>query len=216
MEANKKRLKIIVPLVLVALIILIIVFINFSKFKAQAPVGTNLPGQFQEELTALVTSELASVEYAIQTYETLSGATVEIPGASLVSKDNQVMTYTGEMADNTVEPGSALAPKSVIVNSKNELPVTAINLDISSSGFFPNTFTVEANSPVTLALTSVDNSAHVIAFDDPILKAVKFGVIGGEIRAMTFAAPSTPGTYSFFCEVPGHKEREEIGTMVVK
>jgi len=126
------------------------------------------------------------------------------------------MTYTGEVADNTVNPGSELAPKSTSLESKNELPTTAISLDISYAGFSPNTFTVDSNNPVTLAITSVDDRAHVLIFDDPILKAVKFGVIGGETRAMTFSAPSTPDTYTFFCEVPNHKDRGEVGTMVVR
>jgi uncharacterized cupredoxin-like copper-binding protein len=36
-----------------------------------------------------------------------------------------------------------------------------------------------------------------------------------ETRAITFQAPE-PGEYEFYCDVPGHEARGEVGTMIVE
>lgn len=159
-------------------------------------------------------NEENNVRFALEKNESLKDATIEVTGTSPISKDNVVMTYEGEVADNSVAPGSELAPKVSPALDKKDLPKNAVSLDVSSEGFSPSEFRASAGEPVVLSLTSTDDKVHVIMFDDAAMNAVVIGVLPGQTRAMTFTAPEA-GTYTFRCDVPGHKDGGEIGTLIV-
>jgi len=61
----------------------------------------------------------------------------------------------------------------------------------------------------------VDEYSHMISFEDPALAAVAILVGPGQTKAITFNAPAEPGTYTFFCASPGHREKGEVGQMIV-
>ncbi len=147
---------------------------------------------------------------------TAQGAVVA-PGTSAISTSTgEVVTRTGVVTKNNVTPGSPEAPQQSAPIVPSQVP-SAIKLTVTAaSGFVPNTFTVQAGKAVTIAVTSGDTQTHVFMFDDPLLSAVAIGVGPGETRAITFNAPSTPGTYAFHCDVPGHKARGEVGKMIVQ
>jgi len=209
MQLNKKIISISL-LVVLSVIVILAVMLNREDSKPQTSIVNNeiINEQF-------IAKDADIAEHALTTYESLAGAKIEIPGTSPISQNNQVMTYTGEVTDNSAEPGSSLSPKSALVDDNMILPSGTFQLEVSANGFFPNEITVESGQPVTISLTSIDGGAHVIAFSDPKLKGINFGVIGGETRAMTFNAPET-GSYQFFCQVPGHKDRGEEGVMIVR
>jgi len=141
-------------------------------------------------------------------------AQVIVPGASLVAKDETVITPEGKPTENNVIAGTPSAPKvTAPISSPSSLPSNVIKLSDSLGGFSPKEFTVKAGAPVTISLTSTDNSTHILIFEDPSLSAVAIGVVAKETRAITFNAPTKAGNYAFICRVPGHNE---TGTMIVK
>lgn len=142
---------------------------------------------------------------------------VAAPGASAVATSTgQVVTESGQAAQNNAVPGTPEAPKESSAISESQLPNSAIKLTVSASGWTPKQFTVKAGAAVTLSVTSGDTFTHILAFDNAALSAVAVGVGPGETRLITFNAPSTRGDYSFRCDVPGHTGRGEVGKMTVQ
>jgi len=140
---------------------------------------------------------------------------VAAPGTSPISTSTgKVVTQEGKEVKNNVTPGTPEAPQQSNPVTPEALPASAVKLDVSSSGFSPNQFTVKAGAPVTLSVTSKDTQTHIFMFDNTSLSAVAIGVGPGETRAITFNAPSK-GEYTFKCDVPGHAGRGETGKMIV-
>ncbi|MFH1192832.1 MAG: cupredoxin domain-containing protein [Candidatus Jorgensenbacteria bacterium] len=142
--------------------------------------------------------------------------TVMAPGASPISDAGQVVTPSGKPVQQDVMPGSPDAPQQSGSIAETSVPASAVKLEISSAGFSPSEFTVDAGDPVVLSLTSTDGKTHVFYFNDPELQAVALGVGPNETRLIPFNAPAKAGEYAFHCDVPGHAARGEVGKMVVK
>lgn len=161
------------------------------------------------------TSSIPSVNPNIQS--SLQGAKSVITGANPV-KDNKVITMTGEVTVNSVEPMSPQAPQQTIAIDRKTVQNNKgiIKIDVTASAYIPSSFTVKAGEAVTIAATSVDNLTHIFAFTDPSLQAVALGLAPGETRAITFNAPTKPGEYEIKCGLPGHSIRGEVGKMIVK
>jgi len=141
--------------------------------------------------------------------------TVVADGTSPVTEEGQVVTKAGEPVKLDVEPGTPEAPQQSNPVSPEDLPSSAIEFTMTSSGITPSSFEVRSGEAVTISVTAGDEQTHVFKFDDPSLSAVAVGVGPGETRAITFNAPAK-GTYGFRCDVPGHAARGETGTMTVK
>lgn len=146
------------------------------------------------------------------------GGVLPAPGASVIEKETNVVLNTkGEEAKNNTSPMNPDAPQqSFSIKNKNEIPAGAVQLSVSAGGFFPKTFSVNGGEPVVVSVTSVDSQTHVFAFKDSSLSAVAIGVGPGETRLISFNAPGRSGDYTFYCNVPKHEVRGEVGTMIVK
>ena len=186
--------------IIIILVVLAIILLNAPKAIA--------PGTSGDE--AVIPNEATEEEKI----EALEGAEQVVPDASPVSDEGEVLTSEGAPVDNTALPGSPEAPKQSRALDEKEIPLDAVKLTVTESGFIPNEFTVKVGQAITLSLTSGDKT-HVFKFDDAGLQAVAIGVAGNETRAITFNAP-TAGDYSFYCDVPGHRGRGETGVMHVK
>jgi len=78
--------------------------------------------------------------------------------------------------------------------------------------FQPTELTIPANTDVTINLVNQGNLPHSFAVDD---LSVNSGVIDpGQSGSVTINA--APGTYEFYCDVPGHKEAGMVGTITVQ
>lgn len=135
-------------------------------------------------------------------------------GPSKTGTSNQSAAVSNPNSSSTVADlnGAAEAPKPVIV-AKDKLPKSTIKLEIGSDKITPNTFTVKAGQPVSLAVTSGDGKPHVFIFSNSVIGAIVIGVGPSETKAITFNAP-VAGTYSFHDNIPGHQNVS--GTMIVK
>ena len=146
----------------------------------------------------------------------LNGARTEVIGANMITTDNLVVTNKGERVLNSAPQGSELAPMQTGPISRDALLPSTIKIDVGNNKFIPSDFFVKAGEPITLALTSIDNSVHSFVFNDTSLQAVVLGVLSKETKAMTFSAPNKTGEYTFYCAVDGHQDRGEIGKMIVQ
>ena len=202
---NKKTTWLIIGLVVVVIIIAIIA----SSGKQQT--GTNK----SSEANVPVASPEALSKEAIATPEAVQQAQPVVEGASKVI-DNVVVTPTGKPVKNDALAGTAEAPQRTDISNPDVLPPEAIKLTVSNQGFNPAQFEVKAGQVVTLGLSTTDG-VHTIVFDDPSLQAIRLNVNPEVGRAITFNAPTEAGEYSFYCDVPGHREDNgETGVMVVK
>lgn len=160
---------------------------------------------------AATSNYISNKPYGVQTPQ----GTVAVPGTNAVNDSGKVVTKEGAPVKQDVTPGTPEAPQQSAAISEDQIPPTAIQLEVSSAGFKPSQFKVKAGAAVTISLTTSDQT-HLLYFDDPSLQAVAIGIGPGETRAITFNAPTKPGTYDFHCDVPGHKNRGEIGQMIVQ
>jgi plastocyanin len=147
--------------------------------------------------------------------EELKKAKPQVEGGNLVTEDNRVITPEGKEARNEVEPGSPDAPQQTAPIEEEALPEETVRVNVSATGFSPAEIRVSANSAVTMSVTATDDNTHIFKFKDDSLKAVAVGIAPMETRAITFQAPE-PGEYEFYCDVPGHEGRGEVGTMIVE
>jgi len=131
----------------------------------------------------------------------------------IVDTVTQADQSTTGVADVPV-PNNAEIPQASTV-AREKLPEGTIELSISSTGFSPNEFTVDAGQKITLAITSKDKS-HTFAFKDPTLSSIALNAGAGQTSAVNFVAPTKPGEYVFRCDLPGHEDGGEIGKMIVK
>jgi len=197
--------------IVVVLVVLGIILLSMPNKKALEPESV-VPEASEEAMP--VEGEGAAVPEGEAVPEVLQGAEAVVPEGSLVTEKGEVLTPNGEVVNNEALPGSPTAPKQSRALSEAEIPEEAIKLTASASGFSPNEFTVKEGAAVTLSVTSGDRT-HVFKFDDPSLQGVAVGIASNETRAITFKAPAA-GDYSFFCDVPGHRDRGETGVMHVK
>lgn len=209
MQTDKKKIWLIFGVLVAIVIIVIIAVMVQPKRIVKAPITDN-PNQ-----TGVGQAKLNDVR--VVPSESLKKAAVVVPGANLVTKDDKVVTAEGRVTDNTAVPNTPTAPHSTApLNSVSNLPPTVIKVEVSAAGIFPKQFTVKAGTSVTIAFSSLDDSAHTIMFSNPVLSAISIGLGPRVSRAITFNAPTKAGNYVFRCGFPGHLERGEVATMIVE
>lgn len=113
---------------------------------------------------------------------------------------------------------------------------TEIVLDASGLQYQPATIEVTAGQPVKLTFNnkdSVDHDFSIMEIPMATMGATAEPMAGHDMGNMTVQpqlhmavamngtntmefTPTKPGTYEFFCTVPGHKDAGMIGTLVVK
>ncbi|MFA6514623.1 MAG: cupredoxin domain-containing protein [Patescibacteria group bacterium] len=212
--STKKKL---LPIIAVIVVVLVIAGIVILTNKKSAPTP-NTPGEQTETTPEGQTGENAESPVAATgtvVNPILEGARTEAPGADLVSKTGQVVNQEGEAVKTDVAYNSPEAPKQTLPVAIAEIPL-ASKLTLDANGFTPKEFRIAKGKALTIALTGSADSSHVFAFESPLLKAVYINVRPGETRATTFNAPTVAGEYVFFCDFPGHKDRGEVGKMIVE
>ncbi len=219
---NKKKVLPFIGLgVLILIVIVIAVFANRGGNEPTTPTGdetqvtdSNTPNDAEEPATE---GEEAAPDAADmgEINPILEGARSEAPGADLIATSGKVVNQEGKEVKTDVAYNSPEAPRQTM--NLNPSEVTAnVTLQVGNNAFSPNEFTVRKGDAVTVAMTGVDDSSHVLAFRDSVLSAVFVNIRPRETRAVTFNAPSQAGRYEFFCDFPGHAARGETGVMIVE
>ena len=89
-------------------------------------------------------------------------------------------------------------------------PGDQIDMSAKAFSFSPSTVTVKAGRSVTLVLKATD-IAHDFTVDEPKIHIAASG--GDTARGRIDVA--TPGTYTFYCSVAGHRAAGMVGKLVV-
>ncbi len=143
-----------------------------------------------------------------------------VPGSSLVDiKSGAVIKTDGAKVDNAAQAASQEAPsQSFPISNPEELPKSTIKLDVTSSSFAPNTFTVKKGQVVTLAISNVNETtfSEIFRFDDPSLSGVVIGLAKGETKSIIFNAPDKAGEYTFYSAMFDHRDLGAVGKMIVQ
>jgi uncharacterized cupredoxin-like copper-binding protein len=79
--------------------------------------------------------------------------------------------------------------------------------------FDPSSLTVTAGEEVSVDLTNEGAIEHNFSVDDADVDQT---LNGGESESFTFTAPSDPGEYEIYCNVPGHREAGMVATLIVE
>ncbi len=79
--------------------------------------------------------------------------------------------------------------------------------------FDPNTINASPGQTINLTVKNIGSVQHTWVLDQG---NVKLTIDPGQTVSKTFTAPSTPGTYQFYCDLPGHKEAGMVGQLIVK
>lgn len=141
------------------------------------------------------------------------------PGTSGIdTTTGRVVDDQGETVSNEAKPSGPGAPASSFPLTEEQVPASAIKLQVTSSSFSPNEFTVNRGQVVNLAVSNVNETtfSEVFRFDDPSLQGVVVGVAKGETKSITFNAPTTAGEYTFYSSMFNHRDMGAVGKMIVK
>lgn len=210
---NKKQ-KLWILLGVLAVIVIIIIVAVLQGKKAANPANDNVSNN---QAATTGTNKPATTPTGSSTLQNnaLKDAVAVVPGSNPISKDNKVLTTSGEVTKINVSAASPLAPQQTLAVAKESLPASVIKLDVSKDGgFTPNSFTVKAGSAVTVSITNKDTASSVtFAFTDPSMVGLVMGAGPSETRAISFNAPTKAGEYQFVDGIPGHSG---TGKMIVK
>lgn len=152
--------------------------------------------------------------------------TKSIKAVEVAAGNNLIDVNTGEVirrdgtkVDNAAAPASQGAPsQSYPMENADSLPSSAVKLEVTSTSFSPNTFTVERGQAVIIAVTNVNEStfSEIFRFDDPSLSGIVIGLAKGETKSVTFNAPTQAGEYTFYSSMFDHRELGAEGVMIVR
>jgi plastocyanin len=214
--ANKK-LRISKPTIIIGIVLLLLVFalvfLILNQGKNQPAVNNQTEKTGESAATGTDNGVFNPKTDFIETVDNVDQAVVEVKGGSLVTPDNKVVNDKGQVVQNNALPMTPEAPKLSPPLAKEDITAASIKLKADANGFSPSEFTVNANQPVTLVLTSTGVGSRLV-FNDPALVALELPVPSNYTMAKTFNAPGTPGEYTFYQDMPGRSK--QIGKMIVK
>lgn len=114
--------------------------------------------------------------------------------------------------DPTATPGSA-APATTPAGAGDGDAIRVEMLD--TMRFNPDTITVAPGQEVTIDLVNAGAIVHNFTLRGEE-DEVSYDLDGRQEDTFTFTAPSDPGEYEIYCDVPGHEQAGMVGTLVVQ
>jgi uncharacterized cupredoxin-like copper-binding protein len=167
-----------------------------------APAGTyefycNVPGHKEAGMvgTLIVSAEAATA--ASPAAPATESATPRAQGATPVA----------------AHAASAPASTSAASTATGAAPAASNAVQIAAKDIFfePKDVSIPANTDVTFTIDNEGAAAHNFSID--ALK-ISLDLAPGETQEVVVNA--APGTYEFYCNVPGHKEAGMVGTLTVE
>jgi glucose/arabinose dehydrogenase/plastocyanin len=126
-------------------------------------------------------------------------ATLEVGGLS----ETEVASPAADAASPAATDGS---PATGAVGTGDEVTVESVDID-----FNPNEFTIPANTDVTVHLPNNGAVRHNFSVEE---LGINVDIPPGEEQTITINAPA--GEYTYYCDVPGHRQAGMVGTMTVE
>jgi plastocyanin len=119
---------------------------------------------------------------------------------------------TAGSATAALPTGSQYAKYYKPNGSATLLPNKTLTVQLSNYKFTPNTLTVASGTAVTLDLQNTASAMpHNFSLD---AWSVSVNVSPGQSATTSFT-PNAPGTYYFYCNVPGHAQLGMVGRLIV-
>ncbi|MGI8405849.1 MAG: cupredoxin domain-containing protein, partial [Thermomicrobiales bacterium] len=103
-------------------------------------------------------------------------------------------------------------PSGVTESTETPIAETFITLVATDIKFSRTEIRVPANTEFTIKLTNEGVLQHAFAIDSLGIKTAPLN--NGDYSTISSALP--PGTYDFYCPIPGHKEAGMVGTLIVE
>lgn len=94
--------------------------------------------------------------------------------------------------------------------------VLQINADPAGNLAYESPKATGTAGPATFRMDNLGSAPHNIALQDASGKILGAGKIVPPKGTSTFQVTLKPGTYTYFCEVPGHRQAGMLGKLVVK
>ena len=144
---------------------------------------------------------------------------------SSAARPSASVSTPAKVASPAGQPAGA-APSAAVIGQKAPGPYTPSGSVTVTNGqasieatdtlrWQPNTIVAKAGEQVTLQIKNSGATAHT--FIGPNINvAVGRAVPAGQMTTLSFAAPSQPGAYQFWCDVPGHAEAGMVGELIIQ
>ena len=101
-------------------------------------------------------------------------------------------------------------PQQVRAGQRRQLPPD-VHITAKDIFFEPKQVTIPGNTDVTLTIANEGAAAHNFSID-----ALKISVDLAPGETKNVVVNAAPGTYEFYCNVPGHKQAGMVGTLTVE
>ena len=134
-----------------------------------------------------------------------AAAVATITGAVVINRTGVAQDSGTPEASPAASPDAS--PAASPVAGAGEFTVTAIEL-----AFEPKEFTIPAGTDVVVTIENGGALQHDFVIDELEVKSDLLD--GGSSGTVTINAE--PGTYEFYCSVPGHAEAGMVGTLTVQ
>ena len=131
-----------------------------------------------------------------------SGATTSAAAATHGSTATQSQTTTGGAATGT----------TITTGGSGATTVFDIQASASELAFVPNQLSAPAGR-IMIRMTNPSQLQHSVAL---AVTGIPAGPVVGHGGVSEVVADLAPGTYTFYCTVPGHREAGMIGTLTVR
>jgi mono/diheme cytochrome c family protein len=146
----------------------------------------------------------------------IPGRDVQMPADLVTGQDRQdVAAYVAAVVAQPGKDTGLLA--TAVQSAQSNKPAVEQNgtltIPADPNGQLAFTFrTAQAKAgKITIDMPNKSSSQHNIAIDGK-----GAGKIVGTGATSTFTATFAPGTYTFYCQVPGHKQAGMVGKLIVK
>ena len=118
-----------------------------------------------------------------------------------------------EQAADTANENAAADASAATAEAAGEAPAAASAVTVTSFDIYyePKEITIPANTDVTITLPNDGVSSHDFSID-----ALNVAVALPPGETQTVVINAAPGSYEYYCNVPGHKEAGMVGTLIVE
>jgi uncharacterized cupredoxin-like copper-binding protein len=135
----------------------------------------------------------------------------------------------GAVAKTSVSASAAAGaaiPSAAVVGQKAPGPYAANGAATVANGtasiegtdtlkWQPDTIIAKAGDKITLQVKNAGNTAHTFISPSLGVNSVEDVPIG-KTTPLSFTAPTAPGAYQFWCNIPGHAEAGMVGEVIVQ
>jgi outer membrane protein assembly factor BamB/plastocyanin len=177
-------------------------------FSWQAPAGINAP-----VVVAGDTLYVGAGAYPVLSHGIEATPIAEPEGTPAAAVPTVVQAFIalkiGGKDVEIVPPAGAATPAPTVPSEVGAKPVTVNLIDIR---FDPKAFTIPANTATTVNLVNQGATVHNFNIDE--LNIASGDLAPGATTTVTINASA--GSYTYYCNIPGHREAGMVGTLTVQ